>query len=159
MHSHIRRTTNSDSINNSIIEIKELVDNIENTVFLGSLFHQLALLNLRQGKDSIAIKFFNNSLESIISNDYLETENYQKLADINFENKEYLTAGLYYDSTLTKLERKTKLYRKIKKKRDNLQDLILYEKITVTNDSILSLFFFIFLYNFVFLSSLVKVLS
>ena len=139
IHSHIRRTTNSDSINNSIIEIKELVDNIENTVFLGSLFHQLALLNLRQGKDSIAIKFFNNSLESIISNNYLETENYQKLADINFENKEYLTAGLYYDSTLTKLERKTKLYRKIKKKRDNLQDLILYEKITVTNDSILSL--------------------
>ena len=139
IHSHIRRTANSDSINNSIIEIKELVDNIENTVFLGSLFHQLALLNLRQGKDSIAVKLFNNSLESIVSDDYLETENYQNLADINFENKEYLTAGLYYDSTLTKLERKTKLYRKIKKKRDNLQDLILYEKITVTNDSILSL--------------------
>ncbi len=139
IHSHIRRTANSDSINNSIIEIKELVDNIENTVFLGSLFHQLALLNLRQGKDSIAVKLFNNSLESIVNDDYLETENYQNLADINFENKEYLTAGLYYDSTLTKLERKTKLYRKIKKKRDNLQDLILYEKITVTNDSILSL--------------------
>tara|TARA_X000000368_G_scaffold404728_1_gene381121 strand:+ start:743 stop:3244 length:2502 start_codon:yes stop_codon:yes gene_type:complete len=139
IHSHIRRTTNSDSINNSIIEIKELVDNIENTVFLGSLFHQLALLSLRQGKDSIAVKFFNNSLESIVSDDYLETENYQNLADINFENKEYLTAGLYYDSTLTKLERKTKLYRRIKKKRDNLQDLILYENITATNDSILSL--------------------
>ena len=139
IHSHIRRTTNSDSINNSIIEIKELVDNIENTVFLGSLFHQLALLSLRQGKDSIAVKFFNNSLESIVNDDYLETENYQNLADINFENKEYLTAGLYYDSTLTKLERKTKLYRRIKKKRDNLQDLILYENITATNDSILSL--------------------
>jgi hypothetical protein len=139
IHSHIRRTTNSDSINNSIIEIKELVDNIENTVFLGSLFHQLALLSLRQEKDSIAIKFFNNSLESIVNDDYLETENYQNLADINFENKEYLTAGLYYDSTLTKLERKTKLYRRIKKKRDNLQDLILYENITATNDSILSL--------------------
>jgi len=139
IHSHIRRTTNSDSINNSIIEIKELVDNIENTVFLGSLFHQLALLSLRQGKDSIAVKFFNNSLESIVNDDYLETENYQNLADINFENKEYLTAGLYYDSTLTKLKRKTKLYRRIKKKRDNLQDLILYENITATNDSILSL--------------------
>ena len=139
IHSHIRRTTNSDSINNSIIEIKELVDNIENTVFLGSLFHQLALLSLRQGKDSIAVKFFNNSLESIVNDDYLETENYQNLADINFENKEYLIAGLYYDSTLTKLERKTKLYRRIKKKRDNLQDLILYENITTTNDSILSL--------------------
>ncbi len=139
IHSHIRRTANSDSINNSIIEIKELVDNIENTVFLGSLFHQLALLSLRQGKDSIAVKFFNNSLESIVNDDYLETENYQNLADINFENKEYLTAGLYYDSTLTKLERKTKLYRRIKKKRDNLQDLILYENITATNDSILSL--------------------
>ena len=65
--------------------------------------------------------------------------NYQKLADISFNNNEYLIAGLYYDSTLTKLQKKTKLYRQIKKKRDNLKDLILYESITKYNDSILAL--------------------
>ena len=139
IHSYIRRTTNSDSINNSIIELQELVENIENKPFLGSLFHQLALLNLRMQKDSIATKFFNKSLESILNDEYLETMNYQKLAEINFDNNEYLMAGLYYDSTLIKLEKKTKLYRQIKKKRDNLKDVILYENITKNNDSILAL--------------------
>ena len=62
IHSYIRRTTNSDSIKNSIIELKELVENIENRPFLGSLYHQIALLTLRQQKDSAAIKFFNRSL-------------------------------------------------------------------------------------------------
>jgi len=139
IHSYIRRTTNSDSINNSIIELQELGENIENKPFLGSLFHQLALLNLRMQKDSIATKFFNSSLESIVNDKYLETMNYQKLAEINFDNNEYLMAGLYYDSTLIKLEKKTKLYRQIKKKRDNLKDVILYENITKNNDSILAL--------------------
>ncbi len=139
IHSYIRRTTNSDSIKNSIIELKELVENIENRPFLGSLYHQIALLTLRQQKDSVAIKFFNRSLESIVNDEYLERINYNKLADINFNNNEYLTAGLYYDSTLTKLQKKTKLYRQIKKKRDNLKDVIFYENITKHNDSILAL--------------------
>ena len=139
IHSYIRKAANSDSINASIIEIKELTNNIENNAFLGSLFHELGLLSLRQEQDSIAKKFFNNSLESIVNDDYLQTENYQKLADIHFEKNDYLTAGLYYDSTLTKLSTKTKLYRQVKKKRDNLQDLILYESITQKNDSILGL--------------------
>ena len=139
IHSYIRRTTNTDSINNSIIELQELVENIENKPFLGALFHQIALLNLRQQKDSVATKFFNRSLESIVNDEYLERVNYQKLAEINFDNNEYLSAGLYYDSTLTKLEKKTKLYRQIKRKRDNLKDVILYENITKHNDSILAL--------------------
>lgn len=139
IHSYIRRTANSDSIKNSIIELKELVENIENRPFLGSLYHQIALLTLRQQKDSVAIKFFNRSLESIVNDEYLERINYNKLADINFNNNEYLTAGLYYDSTLTKLKKKTKLYRQIKKKRDNLKDVIFYENITKHNDSILAL--------------------
>ena len=139
IHSHIRRTTNTDSINNSIIELQELVENIENKPFLGSLFHQIAILNLRQQKDSVATKFLNRSLESIVNDEYLERVNYQKLAEINFDNNEYLSAGLYYDSTLTKLEKKTKLYRQIKRKRDNLKDVILYENITKHNDSILAL--------------------
>ena len=139
IHSYIRRSANSDSINNSIIELQELVENIENRPFLGSLYHQIALLTLRQQKDSIATKFFNRSLESIVNDEYLERVNYQKLADISFNNNEYLIAGLYYDSTLTKLQKKTKLYRQIKKKRDNLKDVILYESITKYNDSILAL--------------------
>ena len=139
IHSHIRRAANSDSINNSILEIQDLIENIENKEFLGDLYHQTALLYLKKQIDTTAINFFNKSLESILNDNYLETENYQQLAEIYFNNNEYLNAGLYYDSTLNKLSLKTKRYRQIKKKRDNLQDLILYEAIVKKNDSILAL--------------------
>tara|TARA_B100000427_G_scaffold319201_1_gene317160 strand:+ start:75 stop:2573 length:2499 start_codon:yes stop_codon:yes gene_type:complete len=139
IHSHIRRAANSDSIANSIMQLNEFIENIENRPFLGALYHQRALLNLKLNNDSLAVNSFNKSLEAIIDDQYLQRVNYQKLAEISFDNNEYLSAGLYYDSTLTKLERKTKLYRKIKKKRDNLQDLIFYEDITRINDSILAL--------------------
>ena len=139
IHSHIRKAENSDSINNSIVEIQDLIENIENKEFLGDLYHQAALLYLKKQIDTTAINFFNKSLESILNDNYLETENYQQLAEIYFNNNEYLNAGLYYDSTLNKLSLKTKRYRQIKKKRDNLQDLILYEAIVKKNDSILAL--------------------
>ena len=106
---------------------------------MNKLFIDLLNSSLKSNNDSLAVSSFNKSLEAIIDDQYLQRVNYQKLAEISFDNNEYLSAGLYYDSTLTKLERKTKLYRKIKKKRDNLQDLIFYEDITRINDSILAL--------------------
>ena len=58
---------------------------------------------------------------------------------MNFDNAEYKTAGAYFDSTLTNLKLNSRPYRAIKKKRDNLEDVIYYEDIAQQNDSILSL--------------------
>ncbi|MCW9036893.1 MAG: hypothetical protein OQJ79_03165, partial [Altibacter sp.] len=52
---------------------------------------------------------------------------------------EYKNAGAYYDSTLTFLEENTRPWRRVKKKRENLDDVIKYEDIATTNDSILQL--------------------
>ena len=66
-------------------------------------------------------------------------KNYNELAELNFENKEYLQAGLYYDSTLNELNSRSREFRKIKKKRENLDDLIFYETLTIELDSIFNL--------------------
>jgi hypothetical protein len=65
--------------------------------------------------------------------------NYRTLAEINFDAAKYQTAGAYYDSTLTNLNEISKEYRRIKKKRENLDDVIKYETLATANDSILSL--------------------
>ena len=62
------------------------------------------------------------------------------LAEINFNNKNYFEAGLYYDSTLTKLDQKTKEARAIKRRRESLSDLIFYEKAKQQSDSLVALF-------------------
>ena len=50
-----------------------------------------------------------------------------------------MQAGLYYDSTLNELNSKSREFRKIKKKRENLDDLIFYETLTIELDSIFNL--------------------
>jgi hypothetical protein len=59
------------------------------------------------------------------------------LAEMNFDAAEYKNAGAYYDSTLTNLVENTRRWRRITKKRENLDDVIMYEDIAVNNDSIL----------------------
>src|SRR5690606_31860569 len=52
---------------------------------------------------------------------------------------EYKNAGAYYDSTLTFLAENSRQWRRVKKKRENLDDVIKYEDIATKNDSILTL--------------------
>jgi outer membrane protein assembly factor BamD (BamD/ComL family) len=54
-----------------------------------------------------------------------------------FDRNVYKTAGAYYDSTMTAMTPNTKPYRIIKRKRENLDDVIYYEGIAKVNDSIL----------------------
>ena len=113
IHSQIRIAANSDSIANSVMQLNEFIENIENRPFLGALYHQRALLNLKSNNDSLAVSSFNKSLEAIIDDQYLQRVNYQKIAETYFNNKKYLLAGIYYDSTLTKFKNRTKTFKTI----------------------------------------------
>ena len=145
IHSYINKSSISDSIENSIMELKELAINFENNNFFDIIYHQIAMLNLKKSdsikslKDSLAAHYFNKSLRSDPDDEILIAKNYNELAELNFENKEYLQAGLYYDSTLNELNSRSREFRKIKKKRENLDDLIFYETLTIELDSIFNL--------------------
>ena len=151
INSYIKRTMVSDSIDNSIAELQLLTENFENNNYLDIIFHQIAMLNLKKGElldddksgftitDSTAINFFNKSLRSDSEEEFLIAKNYNELAELNFRKKNYLEAGQYYDSTLTQLGKKSREFRKIKRKRENLNDLIYYEKISSSLDSIINL--------------------
>ena len=69
----------------------------------------------------------------------LRAKNYETLGNMNFDVSLYRDAGAYFDSTMTNLVVNSKPYRVIKKKRDNLDDVIYYEDIAQVNDSILHL--------------------
>ncbi len=145
INSYINKSSISDSIENSIMELKELAMNFENNNFFDIIYHQIAMLNLKKSdsikslKDSLAVHYFNKSLSSDPDDEILIAKNYNELAELNFENKEYLQAGLYYDSTLNELNSRSREFRKIKKKRENLDDLIFYETLTIELDSIFNL--------------------
>lgn len=118
--------------------LTDLEENRENRPFLDIIYHQKAQYFKATDSLEAATAYYNKSLRKKSTDKYLESLNYITLGNFNFDDKEYAIAGAYYDSTLQRMIVDSKRYRVLKKKRDNLDDVILYDGISRTNDSILS---------------------
>ncbi len=117
----------------------KLLKDRENRPHLDVLNYQVALFYDKLNQKDKAVKYYNKSLRSLSTDTYLQASAYRNLATINFDKAKYLTAGQYYDSTLTRLVKKNREYFTIAKKRENLVDVIKYEGIVKHNDSILNI--------------------
>ncbi|MFT5216563.1 MAG: tetratricopeptide (TPR) repeat protein [Glaciecola sp.] len=140
---HIEKAKNFDFESGNKLEFLELLteleENRENRPYLDKIYHQIAEYHLVNSSDTIAEKYYNKSLRTDSRDRFLNAMNHQNLGNMNFDNSEYKDAGAYYDSTMLNLKQNSKLYREIKRKRENLDDVIRYEDIAQRNDSILSL--------------------
>lgn len=119
--------------------LQDLEKNRENRPFLDRIYNQYGDFYLNSDSTETAVKYYNKSIKAFKQDKVLQSVNYQTLAEINFDNAEYKNAGAYYDSTLTFLEENSRQWRRVSKKRENLDDVIKYEDIAATNDSILKL--------------------
>ncbi|MEP3837361.1 MAG: hypothetical protein ABJM36_06915 [Algibacter sp.] len=140
---HLEKIKNFDFENGDKLEITELLteleENRENRPYLDKIYHQIATYHLRNGSDSLAVAYYNKSLRTDTRDKLLKAKSYETLGDMNFDASVYADAGQYYDSTMSNLVLNSKPYRIIKRKRDNLEDVIYYEAIAKVNDSILRL--------------------
>ncbi|MDO5978819.1 tetratricopeptide repeat protein [Flavivirga spongiicola] len=140
---HIEKVKNFDYENGNKLELTELLtelqENRENRPFLDKIYHQIAEYHLNNQSDTLAIAYYNKSLRTNSQDKLLKARNYEILGDMNFDKSIYKAAGEYYDSTLGNLVLNSKPYRVIKRKRDNLEDVIYYETIAQANDSVLRL--------------------
>jgi tetratricopeptide (TPR) repeat protein len=141
IQSHIKQALQFDYKKGDTLAFIEKYDDLlkdrENRQYLDFLNHQMALFYGKLNQDDKAINFYNKSLKIGSQDDYLTASNYRNLAEIYFNKAKYLTAGNYYDSTLTVLDPRGREYKLINKKRENLEDVIKYEAIAQRNDSIL----------------------
>lgn len=117
--------------------LEELEEDRENRPFLDKIYNIQGDYYRNIKNDSMALVYYNKSIQAYKNDQTLQSINYQTLAEMNFDKALYKNAGAYYDSTLTNLVENTRQWRRIKKKRENLDDVIRYEEIAVTNDSIL----------------------
>ena len=117
--------------------LEEMENNRENRPFLDKIYFQKAEYFHHLDSTDRAIGYYNQSLRTQSSDNFLRSVNYETLGNIYFDNSQYRTAGAYYDSTLTYIPTTTRDYFVIKRKRDNLQEVIQYEEIVEKNDSIL----------------------
>nr|WP_299071449.1 hypothetical protein [uncultured Allomuricauda sp.] len=144
INAHLKKIQNieiTDSNREELFEyLTDLEENRENRPFLDKIYREIADFHLENQFDSLAIAYYNKSLRATQGELKLNALNYQSLADYNFDRNEYKVSGAYYDSTLTNLADNTRKYRVIKKKLDNLEDVIKYEDIVQYSDSVITLY-------------------
>ncbi len=116
-----------------------LLNDRENRAYSDIIFHQLGVMHESYGLSDRAIKDYNMSLKTNKNNEYIKVSNYNKLANIYYQKKQFETAGMYYDSTMVYMNPMSREYVQIKRKRNNLVDIVRYEQIARKNDSILNL--------------------
>lgn len=140
---HIEKIKNFDYDTEDKIALLELLteleENRENRPYLDKIYHQIAVYYSKNELDSLATAYYNKSLRTNSPDKILVARNYEILGDMNFDKSIYPIAGQYYDSTMNSMVVDSKPYRIIKRKRDNLEDVIFYENVAQVNDSLLYL--------------------
>lgn len=144
IHAHMRQALINDFEKGDSIAFLEkynkLLKDRENRPYLNFINHEIGLFYDKNKNYKQAKKYYNISLNAKAVDKYLIASNYRNLAEIYFNEASYVTAGKYYDSTLVQLEPRTREFRLIRKKRDNLDDVIKFEGIATKNDSIIKLY-------------------
>ncbi|WP_317167125.1 type IX secretion system periplasmic lipoprotein PorW/SprE [Winogradskyella wichelsiae] len=141
INAHIEKTNNYDfsTVDPVVFEeyLVDLEENRENRPFLDKIHYRIAEYYRNNVSDSISEVYYNKSLRKITSDKYLKSLDYETLGNMYFDRNIYKTAGAYYDSTMTAMVTNSKPFRVIKKKRENLDDVIYYEGIAQVDDSII----------------------
>ena len=144
IHAHARQASQFDYEKGDTVAFlkkhNDLLKDRENRPFLDVLHHQLGLFYEKRNNKELAKKEYNLSLKKKTPDTYLIASNYRNLADLYFIDSKFVKAGNYYDSTLVQLKPRTREFNLIKKKRENLEEVIKYEAISQANDSIISLY-------------------
>src|SRR5690606_10986680 len=119
--------------------LQDLEKNRENRPFLDKIYNRFGDYYRNTANIDTAVIYYNKSIKAFKQDRILQAVNYTTLAEINFDNAEYKNSGAYYDSTLTFLEENSRQWRRVTKKRENLDDAIKYEDIAAASDSILKI--------------------
>src|SRR6056300_11368 len=122
-----------------IAQLEDLLKNYENQAFEHHIERALAKVYLQKEQDSLALASFDRSLESSFLDSYTEIQNYEDLAAYYFDIGSYLKTGIYLDKLLPFFDESTTRFKRLKRERENLSDVIKYEETVQQTDSILAL--------------------
>ena len=144
MHSYAKKAEMFDYKNDNkqmfLKAYNNLVTDRENRPYYDILFYQMGVFYDNYKVQDSALIFYNKSLFRKSKDPYLVASTYRNIGNMYFKNTDYTMAAKYYDSTLVKLDPKTREYAFIQKNRKNLDNVIKYEGIAKRNDSIIKVY-------------------
>ena len=143
IHANIELAKNvfNDSISlNILARLEKLIEDRENRPYLDQLYYQVGSLHEKNDSISLAIAYYNKSIQSKGAEDKQKSYTYESLGNLYFKNSEYKFASSYYDSVLSVSADDLSLrVRRVKRKYKNLASLIKFEEVVTINDSIVKI--------------------
>ena len=141
IHAHIEQAKNVSNKEDAIAMVKELQKLIKdryNREYLDELYFRLAEITL-EDDENLALEYYKLGIQASNTDNFQKELTYESVGNIYFDKAEFSTAGAYYDSVLQiSKDDNTKRIRSLKRKRNNLEEVIIYEAIAQRNDSILN---------------------
>lgn len=117
-------------------ELTKMLKDPKNEEYKDQIYYALAEMEMNDGNKELGIQYYSQSVFYSIKNDRQKGISYLRLADIHFEDKDYLKAQKYYDSCVQVLPEEYESYEKIKGKAEGLEDLVFHYETYVFEDSV-----------------------
>ncbi len=127
----------TDNSKNLVKELEKMLKDDKNIDYQDQIYYALANIAFNEGDKKQAIEYYLLSAHTSKKNDNQKALSYLALADIYFAEPVYKNAQMYYDSTMSFLSNKYPNYLQLKRKSENLNELIDNINTVTLQDSLL----------------------
>jgi tetratricopeptide (TPR) repeat protein len=117
-------------------ELTKMLKDGKNIEYKDQIYYALAELDMKKPDVPMAKSNYTNSVLWSIKNNRQKGVSYLRLADIHFEERDYLSAQKYYDSCVQALPEDYEGYEKLKNKAAGLADLVYHYELVEFEDSV-----------------------
>ena len=118
-------------------KLERMLKEEKNAEYKDQIYFALAMIAFKEGDQAEGVRNLELSLQQGGNNKAQQAEAYLTLADLYYEDEEYVAAKSYYDSTLSVLNKKDERIERIKKLATNLEDIAKNLSIIALQDSLL----------------------
>lgn len=120
-------------------EVKKLLKEEKYFEYKDRIYFTMAEIMFKKNNIDQGIVYLNQSLANNNDNPALKAEAYYKLANIKFDEQEYISSKNYYDSTLLVLDKTDERFPKVKSFAENLTDIAKNLEIIELQDSLIKI--------------------
>ena len=118
-------------------ELEKMTRDIKNDDYLDRIYYTLAIIDMQEGNRDGAIANLRKSLDNSRDQSTQRADSYLFLADLYFEQPEFVSAKSYYDSTLAVMPENDEDYQRVRLMSENLTDIAQNIQIIQLQDSLL----------------------
>ena len=131
--SYDAKTGNSKAITKLLMKMTK---ESKNKNFLDQIYYALGEMALKDNNDTLAIRYLKLSVASSVNNNFQKATSSLKVANLYFENTDYLNSQYYYDTAVSVMPADFPDYKKIKERASVLTEVLTEHQAIKVQDSL-----------------------